>query len=80
MAQLLFRGGIAFLNWMHLNTAESLESPSVSASGCLRCVIPHPTTLVAILGAKSPEQAAMTAAAGDRLLTAPEIDGLLARM
>jgi hypothetical protein len=31
-------------------------------------------------GAKSPEQSAANAAAGDRLLTAREIDGLLAEM
>jgi aryl-alcohol dehydrogenase-like predicted oxidoreductase len=45
-----------------------------------RYVISHPSVPVAIPGAKSPEQPAMNAAAGDRLLTAAEIDRLLAQM
>ena len=46
----------------------------------LRYVISHAAFPVAIPGAKSAEQAAANAAAGDRLLTAQEIDGLLAQM
>ena len=43
-------------------------------------MISYPSALVAIPGAKSPEQAAANAAAGDRLLMTQEIDGLLAQM
>ena len=46
----------------------------------LRYVISHAAFPVAIPGAKSAEQAVANAAAGDRLLTAQEIDGLLAQM
>ena len=46
----------------------------------LRYVISHAAFPVAIPGAKSPEQAAMNVAAGDRLLTAREIERLLAQM
>ena len=49
-------------------------------TAALRYVISHPSAPVAIPGAKSAEQAAANAAAGDRLLTAQEIDGLLAQM
>lgn len=42
----------------------------------LRYVISHPSSPVAIPGAKSPEQAAMNAAAGDRLFTPEELAGL----
>ncbi len=44
----------------------------------LRYVISHPSAPVAIPGAKSPEQVAMNARAGDRLLTGDEIDKLRA--
>jgi len=43
-------------------------------------VICQPASPVAISGVKSPEQAAMNVAAGDRLLTAREIERLLAQM
>ncbi|MFP3897001.1 MAG: aldo/keto reductase [Anaerolineales bacterium] len=46
----------------------------------LRFVISHPTAPVAIPGAKSPEQATMNAAAGDRALTQGEMDTLLAAL
>ena len=47
-------------------------------TAALRFVISHPAAPVAIPGAKSPTQAAMNAAAGERALTAEELDGLVA--
>jgi myo-inositol catabolism protein IolS len=46
------------------------------ATTALRWVISHPAVSTAIPGAKSPEQAAMNAAAGSRILTAKELERL----
>ncbi|MEM7725402.1 MAG: aldo/keto reductase [Cyanobacteria bacterium P01_A01_bin.45] len=43
----------------------------------LRFIASHPVQPVAIPGAKSPEQAAMNAKAGDKILSSEEIDSLL---
>jgi myo-inositol catabolism protein IolS len=47
------------------------------ATTALQYVISHPAQPVAIPGAKSPEQAALNAQAGDRILSAIERDALL---
>jgi len=49
-------------------------------TAALRFGISHPAAPVAIPGAKSPEQARMNAAAGDRVLSGEEIDRLTAAM
>lgn len=51
-----------------------LEEGEAMATTALRFVISHATAPVAIPGAKSPEQAAANAKAGDRLLTKEQID------
>ncbi|MDQ1914871.1 aldo/keto reductase [Paenibacillus sp. GD4] len=55
---------------------QRLEQDEDMATTALRYVISHPTAAVAIPGAKSPEQAAANAKAGDRLLTAQELGRL----
>jgi myo-inositol catabolism protein IolS len=52
---------------------RGLEQEEDMATTALRYLISHPTAAVAIPGAKSPEQAAANAKAGDRLLTALEL-------
>jgi aryl-alcohol dehydrogenase-like predicted oxidoreductase len=51
----------------HFNIGEDM------ITAALRYVISHPATPVAIPGAKSPAQAAMNAAAGERLFSAEEL-------
>lgn len=55
-----------------------LEPGEEMVTTALRYVISHPVAPVAIPGAKSPEQAAMNAAAGERLLLADELGKLAA--
>jgi len=50
-----------------------LEPGTEMVTAALRYVISHPTNAVAIPGCKSPAQAQMNAAAGERGLTAAEI-------
>lgn len=58
---------------------KAVVRPGVEMThAALRYVISHEAAPVAIPGAKSPEQAAMNAQAGDRLLTSQERDALLA--
>ncbi len=59
---------------------EVLEPGVEMVTAALRYVISHPLAPVAIPGAKSPEQARMNAAAGDRALTVSEINELLAAL
>jgi myo-inositol catabolism protein IolS len=49
-------------------------------TAALRYVISHPADPVAIPGAKSPEQAAMNAAAGDRAFSSEELSEIQARL
>jgi myo-inositol catabolism protein IolS len=56
----------------------ALEPGDEMVTAALRYVISHPVHPVAIPGAKSPEQAHMNAAAGERALTVSEINELLA--
>ncbi|WP_404790649.1 aldo/keto reductase [Altericista sp. CCNU0014] len=58
----------------------SLMPGEEMAATALRYVISHPALPVAIPGAKSPQQAAMNARAGDRLLSSEEREMLLQRM
>ena len=55
----------------------SLPPDTTMATTAIQYVISHPAQPVAIPGAKSPEQAAMNAQAGDRILSAIERDALL---
>jgi myo-inositol catabolism protein IolS len=57
---------------------QVLEPGSDMVTAALRYVISHPVAPVAIPGAKSPEQARMNAAAGERALAVSEINELLA--
>ncbi len=57
---------------------EALRPGEEMTTTALRYVISHPACPVAIPGAKSPEQAAMNAAAGDKTLSADERARLLA--
>jgi myo-inositol catabolism protein IolS len=59
---------------------DCLEPGEKMATAALRYVISHPVRPVAIPGAKSPQQAAMNARAGDLLLSSEERDSLLERM
>ncbi len=52
---------------------ERFEPGQEMVTAALRYVISHPADPVAIPGAKSPEQAAMNAAAGDRLFSPDEL-------
>jgi aryl-alcohol dehydrogenase-like predicted oxidoreductase len=52
---------------------EKFEPGEEMVSAALRYVISHPADPVAIPGAKSPEQAAMNAAVGDKLFSAEEL-------
>ncbi len=52
---------------------ERFESGQEMVTAALRYVISHPASPIAIPGAKSPEQAAMNAAAGDRLFLKEEL-------
>jgi aryl-alcohol dehydrogenase-like predicted oxidoreductase len=54
-----------------------LEPGAEMVTAALRYVISHPALPVAIPGAKSPEQAAMNAAAGERALSVDEINKLV---
>jgi aryl-alcohol dehydrogenase-like predicted oxidoreductase len=56
----------------------ALEPGTEMVTAALRYVISHPTNAVAIPGCKSPTQARMNAAAGERSLSAAEIDTLRA--
>lgn len=57
--------------------SANLPADTTMATTALRYVISHPAQPVAIPGAKSPEQAAMNAQAGDRILTVDEQTPLL---
>jgi aryl-alcohol dehydrogenase-like predicted oxidoreductase len=59
---------------------DYLKPGEEMATTALRYVISHPAHPVAIPGAKSPQQAAMNAQAGDRLLSAEEREMLLQRI
>jgi myo-inositol catabolism protein IolS len=59
---------------------DYLKPGEEMATTALRYVISHPVHPVAIPGAKSPQQAAMNAQAGDRLLSSAEREMLLQRM
>jgi aryl-alcohol dehydrogenase-like predicted oxidoreductase len=59
---------------------EMLEPGQEMVTAALRYVISHPVAPVAIPGAKSPHQARMNAAAGERALTVSEINDLLAAL
>jgi aryl-alcohol dehydrogenase-like predicted oxidoreductase len=56
---------------------RTLSPDEEMAITALRFVISHPVQPVAIPGAKSPEQAAMNASAGDKLLSAEERQNLI---
>ena len=58
--------------------ASALTPGQDMVTAALRYVISHPSAPVAIPGSKSPEQAAMNAAAGAEVLTQDELDGLTA--
>jgi myo-inositol catabolism protein IolS len=60
--------------------STSLPPDTTMATTALQYVISHPAKAVAIPGAKSPEQAAMNAQAGDRILSTAERDALLQSM
>jgi myo-inositol catabolism protein IolS len=60
--------------------SASLPTDTTMATTALQYVISHPAQPVAIPGAKSPEQAAMNAQAGDRILATTERDALLQNM
>jgi myo-inositol catabolism protein IolS len=55
-----------------------LQPGAEMVTAALRYVISHPAAPVAIPGAKSPYQAEMNAAAGERTLSADEVDQLIA--
>ncbi len=55
---------------------ETLEPGEEMVTAALRFIISHPCAPVAIPGAKSPEQARMNAAAGERTLSDEEMRGL----
>jgi len=55
----------------------ALKPGTEMVTAALRYIISHPAAPVAIPGAKSPEQAAMNAAAGERTLTKMEIERLV---
>ena len=57
---------------------KALQSGREMVTAALRYVISHPVAPVAIPGAKSAAQAAMNAAAGERALSAEEVEKLLA--
>ena len=57
---------------------QVLQPGDEMVTAALRYVISHPAMPVAIPGAKSPEQARMNAAAGERTLSVKEINELLA--
>ncbi len=57
---------------------KALEPGEAMVTAALRFTISPPANPVSIPGAKSPEQAIMNAAAGDRVLTQEEIDKLVA--
>jgi aryl-alcohol dehydrogenase-like predicted oxidoreductase len=57
---------------------QVLEPGNEMVTAALRYVVSHPASPVAIPGAKSPEQARMNAAAGERALTVSEINDLIA--
>lgn len=57
---------------------KALKPGEEMVQTALRFTFSHPSNPVTIPGAKSPEQAAMNAAAGDRTLTAEEIENLTA--
>jgi myo-inositol catabolism protein IolS len=69
-----FEGAIAQVGKLR----AALEPGDEMVTAALRYVISHPVHPVAIPGAKSPEQARMNAAAGERALTVDEINSLLA--
>ena len=56
----------------------ALQPGAEMVTAALRFVISHPAAPVAIPGAKSPAQAAMNAAAGERILTGAELETLTA--
>jgi myo-inositol catabolism protein IolS len=60
--------------------SASLPTDTTMATTALRYVISHPAKPVAIPGAKSSEQAALNAQAGDRILATTERDALLQNM
>ncbi len=62
------------------NLKEVVDPGQEMVQAALRFVISHPAAPVAIPGAKSPEQATMNAAAGDRVLTQEEKQELLAAL
>jgi len=57
---------------------KAMKPGEEMVNAALRFVISHPSAPVTIPGAKSPEQAAMNASAGDRTLSKAEIDKLIA--
>lgn len=59
---------------------EAVKPGEEMVTAALRYVMSHPAAPVAIPGAKSPEQAAMNAAAGERTLTEDEKRQLIASM
>ncbi len=79
--------GRMHIDWLDVVLCHEgdIEDPSVYLEGfeamkqagyVRRYVISHPAAPVAIPGAKSPEQAQMNAAAGERELSAEELDAL----
>ena len=56
----------------------TLQPGEEMVTAALRYVISHPVDPVAIPGCKSPEQAAMNAAAGERKLSVEEVNELIA--
>ncbi len=73
--QAKFEGQIATVE--RLKTELNSSSSEEMIDNALRYVISHPVQPVAIPGAKSPEQAAMNAKAGDRLLSDEEKANLI---
>lgn len=57
--------------------SASLPADTTMATTALQYVISHPAQPVAIPGAKSPQQAAMNAQAGDRILSTTDLTALL---
>jgi len=57
---------------------QALQPGEEMVTAALRYVISHPVNPVAIPGAKSPAQAAMNAATGERTLSAEEVNELIA--
>ena len=66
----------SFGSWCHPRSRRIAHCARCwrSRYAALRYVLSHSSSPITIPGAKSPEQAAMNAAAGHRLLTAAEID------